>query len=158
MVMPNREVLSAQFIFKLSSLPSWIAILVGGCASVLFYLRGEADVYAPLMLGSGLALLWGRRHSSWLSTSGRWVYIFIFSLFIWERSMRHAVFFQGDWLMLERSFGLMICGVMIYLVGGAAWLMDWMNRAPPQDQQRFDSKSEKETHHEEHSTSNQSDS
>ena len=115
---------SARALSRISNLPSWVALLISGNATALFTIRGESDAYAPLLLGAGIALFWSRRRSNLISRAGRWIYLALFSLLIWERSLPHEVSVNGSWISVDHSLALMACSVLIYSVGVTAWFMD----------------------------------
>lgn len=113
-----------------SSFPALISLILGGTSSYLFWSQGEADAFAPLFLGGGLALFWRDRKSSRRDALIRWSYLILFCVFLLERAGSHPVSIEGQWLMIPRSIGLYLCGFGSLLIPVAAWSNERALRSP----------------------------
>ena len=91
-ILRSTTVAIAQFEVAPSIFPSITATLIGLTASYLFWSQGEADAYAPTLMGLGLALLWRLRTPYWWNAISRWLYLMLFALFLIERAPSHSVF------------------------------------------------------------------
>lgn len=123
----SRTVAIAHVNVAPSSFPSLIAIMIGITSSYLFWSQGESDAFAPALMGGGIAILWRLRNRYWWNAIGRWLYLCLFALFLIERAPGHAVFIEGQWLDVNLSVGLYLCGASLVLVGISAWLIDPFN-------------------------------
>ena len=120
----SKTVAIAQVTVAPSIFPSLVAIVIGLTASYLFWSQGESDAAAPAFMGSGLAMLWRLRNHHWWNAIGRWAYLCLFGLFLIERAPSHPVFIEGQWLDVNLSPGLYLCGFSLALIGLSAWLID----------------------------------
>lgn len=122
-ILKSTTVAIAQVEVAPSVFPSITASLTGLTASYLFWSQGEADAYAPTLMGLGLALLWRLRNPHWWNAISRWLYLIIFALFLIERAPSHSVFIEGNWVEVSLSPGLYLCGISCFFVGISAWLL-----------------------------------
>ena len=122
-ILRSTTVAIAQFEVAPSIFPSITATLIGLTASYLFWSQGEADAYAPTLMGLGLALLWRLRTPYWWNAISRWLYLMLFALFLIERAPSHSVFIEGSWVEVSLSPGLYLCGASCLFVGISAWLI-----------------------------------
>ena len=81
-ILKSTTVAIAQVELAPSMFPSITAILIGATSSYLFWSQGEADAYAPLLMGLGLSLLWRLRNPYWWNAISRWLYLLLFALLI----------------------------------------------------------------------------
>ena len=129
-ILKSTTVAIAQVELAPSIFPSITAILIGATSSYLFWSQGEADAYAPLLMGLGLALLWRLRNPSWWNAISRWLYLILFALFLIERAPAHSVFIDESWIEVSLSPGLYLCGVSCLFVGISAWLIQASAESP----------------------------
>lgn len=128
-IIKSTTIAIAQVEVTPSSFPSITAFLIGLTASYLFWSQGEADAYAPTLMGFGLALLWRLRSHKALNALIRWFYLILFAFFLIERAPAHPVFIEGAWLEVNVSPGLYICGFATLFIGFSAWLIDTAEKA-----------------------------
>ena len=127
----SRTVAIAQVNVAPSIFPSLIALMIGSTSSYLFWSQGESDAFAPALMGGGLAMLWRLRNRYWWNSISRWLYLCLFALFLIERAPSHSVFIEGQWLDVQVSIGLYLCGISLILVGISAWLIDPASASAP---------------------------
>ena len=132
-IIKSTTVAIAQVEVAPSSFPSLIAVTIGLTSSYLFWSQGEVDAHTPTLMALGLALLWRLRNRYWWNAISRWLYLSLFALFLIERAPSHPVFIEGEWVDVNLSPGLYLCGLSAILVGISAWLIDPTPKRIPND-------------------------
>ena len=105
-------------------LPIFILNMASVLASVSFYVQGEVDYYAPLLMSLGLWILWRMPHAHWTRNYIGSTYTILFICFLIERSQTHPVYQSGQWQESDFSWSILISAILLL----CAWISSLIYR------------------------------
>ena len=80
-------------------------------ASVLFWQHGEIDPQTPALLGLGLWILWRVEHGGFVRRFLSSIYTLGLTGILFDRSMPHSIYKDGQWIAVEWSWELVLCSL-----------------------------------------------
>ena len=83
--------------------------------------QGEADAYAPALLGVALWVLW-RLPTGWITLILSELLAWIGAGLLVERALPHQVFTGEGWRHVALSFTLALCAVLLILSSVVLWV------------------------------------